>query len=433
MVDVADAGTAPRGRTARIRAVAVRSGIGLAAGAALVLTFLHLVNASAVYQRLEHLNLGVALLCGATFLSAYVIRALRWRYLLRPRQVSVRRATAIYQIAVFLNWLLPVRGGELGMSLLLRRTSGIPVNESLAAVSMDKAMDLVPSFGLLALMPFMGLQLSRPLWLVLAGAIAVGCCGLAFLILAAIRRDWAVAFFAWPFELVLRGGLRCHVRPFVAGFTGTIVALIRRPRVLLVAAAYTAVAVTLDAVFCLLAFRAVGVAVPVLVVLYGYTLFNLSFILPSLPGQVGSNELIGLLIFSGVFRVSRTDVGAMFLFSHPFTGVLMACTGLACLSAMSVTLRSTLRLTQDERGERGERDHQDEIDHGDWRDDDGPGNRGGGLPRQSADRPAPGPRRTVAGTHPPQPRRGLAGAGRRRRIPCRHRRQRGYRARHGRS
>ena len=65
------------------------------------------------------------------------------------------------------------------------------------------------------------------------------------------------------------------------------------------------VALGLDALFCLLAFRAVGVTVPVLVVLYGYTLFNLSFILPSPPGQVGSNELIGLLIFSGVFRINR--------------------------------------------------------------------------------------------------------------------------------
>jgi uncharacterized membrane protein YbhN (UPF0104 family) len=121
--------------------------------------------------------------------------------------------------------------------------------------------------------------------------------------------------------------------------------LLRKPRILLIAGAYTCIAVALDAAFCWLAFRSVGVAVPVLVVVYGYTLFNLSFILPSPPGQVGSNELIGLLIFSGVFRVSRTGVGAMFLFSHPFTGVLMACTGLLCLSAMSLSLRSTLRLT----------------------------------------------------------------------------------------
>ena len=61
-----------------------------------------------------------------------MVRALRWRCLLLPDRVSVRRAVAIYQVAIFLNWLLPVRGGEIAMSLLLRRTDGIPVSESLA-------------------------------------------------------------------------------------------------------------------------------------------------------------------------------------------------------------------------------------------------------------------------------------------------------------
>lgn len=342
-----DVAAAARGRTGRARTAAVRGGIGLAAGAVLIVTFLKLVNASSVYQRLSHLNVGFAVLCGATFLAAYVVRAFRWRILLRPSRVSVRHAVAIYQVAIFLNWLLPVRGGEIAMSLLLRRATGIPVSESLPAVGMDKALDMLPAAILLALMPLAGLPLSGALWVVLAGAATVGCCGVGFLLLAAWRRDLAVALLTWPCEALLRGGRRDRVRPFVAGFTDTLMNLFRRPGILLVAGVYTVGAVGLDALFCLLAFRAVGVAVPVLVVLYGYTLFNLSFILPSPPGQVGSNELIGLLIFSGVFRVSRAGVGAMFLFSHPFTGALMACGGLACLSAMSLNLRSTFRLAQD--------------------------------------------------------------------------------------
>jgi uncharacterized membrane protein YbhN (UPF0104 family) len=116
---------------------------------------------------------------------------------------------------------------------------------------------------------------------------------------------------------------------------------------LLVACAYTVVAVSLDALFCWLAFRAVGVAVAVPVVLYGYTFYNLAFILPTPPGQVGSNELIGLLIFSGAFGVGRSGVGAMFLFSHPWTAILMTSSGLLCLSAMGLSLRSTFRLVQD--------------------------------------------------------------------------------------
>jgi uncharacterized protein (TIRG00374 family) len=354
VVDVANVTTAPRDRTGRVRAVVVRGGIGLAVGAVLVATFLKLVNAGAVYRNLEHLNVAVAVACGATFLSAYVIRSLRWRWLLRPHRVPIRRAAAIYQIAIFLNWLLPIRGGELAMSVLLRRTSGIPISESLAAVTLDKAMDFVPGIALLALMPLAGLTFSDSLWVVLAGAMAACLAGAVFTASALWRREQAVTLLSRPIEALVRGEARARVRPFIDGFTGTLLGLLRKPRILLMAGMYTCIAVSLDAAFCWLAFRAVGMSVPVLVVLYGYTLFNLSFILPSPPGQVGSNELIGLLIFSGVFRVSRTGVGAMFLFSHPFTGMLMAATGLLSLSAMSLSLRSTLRLTDPRPGDLGE-------------------------------------------------------------------------------
>ena len=380
-----DVATASRGAAARTRTVALRATIGLAAGGLLIAAFLRLVNIGSVYQHLRHLSPGTALLCGATFLAAYVVRAMRWRLLLTPHRVSIPRVAAIYQIAIFLNWLLPVRGGEVAMSLLLRRTNGIPVRESLAAVSMDKAMDLLPTAGLIALIPFMGLHLSRSLWLVLAGAIAAVGFGAGFLTLAAWRPDRTAALLARPLAAFLPRGAADRVRPFIAGFVATLIALIRRPRILLAAAVYTVFALGLDALFCLLAFRAVGVTVPILVVLYGYTLFNLSFILPSPPGQVGSNELIGLLIFSGVFHVSRAAVGAMFLFSHPWTGILMTCSGLACLSAMSLTLRSTLSLARD---------------HRDWKDDDGPRNGSRGLPGQPCDRTARDAQRAATGPDP---------------------------------
>jgi uncharacterized protein (TIRG00374 family) len=377
----------PRGRTARVRAVALRAGIGLAAGGLLILTFLRLVSVRSVFQHLTHLNVGIALLCGVTFLAAYFVRGLRWRCLLTPNKVSIRRAAAIYQVAIFLNWLLPIRGGEVAMSLLLRHTDGIPVNKSLPAVSMDKAMDLLPSACLLVLAPFMGLDLSRSLWLVMTGAMAALVFGVAVVTLAIWHRDGAVALLTRPLEALLPGRAKDQVRPFIAGFIDTLVALIRRPKVLLIAAIYTFVALGLDALFCLLAFRAVGVTVSLVVVLYGYTLFNLSFILPSPPGQVGSNELIGLLIFSGVFHINRAGVGAMFLFSHPWTGILMTCTGLACLSAMSLTLRGTFHLARD---------------HEDWKHDDSPSNGSGGLPRQSRRYSPRHVRRETTGAHPPQ-------------------------------
>jgi uncharacterized protein (TIRG00374 family) len=328
----------------RALGVALRAAIGLCVGAVLLVAFLQLVNVSAVLARLQHLNVALALLCGVPFLGAYAVRAMRWRCLLRPYEVSIPRAVAIYQVATFLNWLLPIRGGELAKPLLLRRTDGIPVSRSLATVSMDKAMDLLPAVALLALLPFAGLHLGRLLWLLLLMALAAVALAAAILALVAWRRELAVSVLTRPLTKVLPGSARQRVEPFITQFMDTLLALIRNPRVMGVAAAYTAVAVVLDALFCLLAFRAVGVSVTLPVVLFGYTFFNLAFILPTPPGQVGSNELVGLLLFSGVLGVDSTGVGAMFLFSHPWTAALMTITGLLCLSAMGLTLRRTLRV-----------------------------------------------------------------------------------------
>jgi len=335
---------APAAPAARRRAALLRSALGVLAAAILVFTFLRVVSFGAVANRVAHLRVGLALLCGGVFLGAFVIRALRWRCLLRPYEVSVRRAVGIYQVAIFINWLLPIRAGEVAKSLLLRRTDGVPVSRSLAAVSIDKAMDLLPAVVLLAILPFAGLRLSRPLWLLLFFALAVVGTAAVVLALMTWRREKTMATLGRALRAVPRVGAQRQIESFVVGFVDTLVALVRRPRLLLVAVAYTAVAVGLDALFCLLAFEAVGVAISVPVVLYGYTLYNLAYMLPTPPGQIGSNEIIGLLIFSGVFGLSKTGVAAMFVFSHPWTAILMATSGLLCLSAMGLTLRSTLRL-----------------------------------------------------------------------------------------
>jgi uncharacterized protein (TIRG00374 family) len=334
----------------RARSVALRTIAGLAAGAVLIAAFLRLANLRAMYDHLAHFSPGLGVACGAVYLTAYGVRGMRWRCLLRPEQVSIARAAAIYQVGIFLNWLLPVRAGEVAMSLLLRRSNGIPVNRSLATVSMDKAMDLIPSVALFAVMPFLGLHVTGGLWLLLIGALAVTGFGAVVLALAAWRQDRAVALIAWPAKaLGFRRGDAITV--FIAGFVDTLMGLMRRPRLLLIAGGYTAIALLLDALFCVLAFRAIGVVIAFPVAMYGYMLFNLSFILPSPPGQVGSNEVVGLLVFSGVFGVSRSGVGAMFLFSHPLTGLLMTISGLTCLSAMGLTLRGTLRLARKRPGE----------------------------------------------------------------------------------
>jgi uncharacterized protein (TIRG00374 family) len=324
----------------------LRPAIGLGIGVLLVIVFLQLVSFSRVYKRLEHLNIPLALLCGAVFLAAFVVRALRWRLFLRPHRIGIRRVVSIYFIAMFINWLLPIRAGELAKCLLLRRSDGIQISESLATVTMDKAMDLLPAVALVLLLPATQIHLTHTLWLLLLTALVALGSGALVLIIAAWRRDRMLAWLTGIVAAVLPQRVRVRVEPSVRLFVDTLIKLIQRPRLLLVASAYTLVAVCLDATFCYLAFRAVGVAVSVPTVLFGYTLYNLAYLLPTPPGQIGSNELFGLLIFSGVFGVSRSGVGAMFVFSHPWTAILMASCGTICLSSMGMTVRGTFGLAR---------------------------------------------------------------------------------------
>lgn len=323
---------------------------GALVAVALLIVFSRVISFGSVMQRLEHISIPLALLCGAVFLGAFVVRALRWRYFLAPYTVSVRDAILIYQVSIFINWLLPVRGGEIVKAFLLRKRSGIPVSESLPTVAMDKLMDLLPSLVILVILPFMPFHLDGALWglLLFVAGVFLGC--IAFLVVAVWKRELALKllyrFFALTPQVV-----RQKVEPFVERFLDALLRLAAQPRLLLIAAAYTVVAVGLDALFAWLGFLAVGAQVSYAVVLFGYTLYNLAYILPTPPGQIGSNEVIGLLVFAGIFHVSRLSVATMFVFTHPWTALLMIVAGLLSLSALGVGLRSTLSLGKNETAE----------------------------------------------------------------------------------
>src|SRR5439155_7489717 len=140
-------------------------------------------------------------------------------------------------------------------------------------------------------LPFLQLQLSDSLWLLLLLALALLAFAVVVLSLAAWRPERTLAGVTRLLVAIMPASARHRVEPFMVGFVDALLRLIRQPRLLLVAALYTLVAVGLDALFCLLAFRAVGAAVAIPVVLYGYTFYNLAYILPTPPGQIGSNEV----------------------------------------------------------------------------------------------------------------------------------------------
>ena len=289
-----------------------------------------------------------ALLSGVAFLAAFSVRGIRWKLFLNPiGKVSTLKAIQIFLVGIFLNFLLPVRGGEVAKSLMLKRVANIPVSQSLPTIAMDKALDLMPALFIMAIVPFLGLAMDIKLWLVL-GTVGSLLVGLIFFIgLAAWKRALAIKLLQKCIG-ILPEAISSKIEGFTISFVDALLMSASRPTIFIPTVLLTCVAVLCDGLFAMLAFWTIGFPVSFGVAIFGYTVYNMFYILPTPPGQVGSNEFVGLLVFSGLLGLPAEKVTAMFVFSHPWAALLMTITGMACLSVLGLTISSAMKMKAQE-------------------------------------------------------------------------------------
>jgi len=287
-----------------------------------------------------------ASLAALSFITAFSIRGARWRlFLSRVCEISTLKAMQIFWVAVFLNFLLPIQGGEVAKSLILKRTRGVPISKSLPTVAMDKSLDLLPALVIMAAVPFLpGIHMSATLWIVLSLVSSI-LLGIIFTVaLMAWNRAAATKFIQLMLKVLPRG-IGGRIEGFALGFVDSLLAGASNLRTFIPAVLLTCVAILCDGLFAWFAFLAVGVSsMSFGTAIFGYITYNMFSILPNPPGQVGSNELAGVLVFSGLLGFPKSSILAMFVFSHPLAAVIMTTMCLLCLSGLGISLKSATKL-----------------------------------------------------------------------------------------
>src|SRR6266581_1993611 len=238
---------------------AVKVTIGLLIGIGLLYLVSRFVDIPTTMQVLRQnlttpRGITLGLLSGVAFLAAFSIRGVRWKLFLNPiGKVSTLKAIQLFLVGIFLNFLLPVRGGEVAKSLMLKRIAHIPVSQSLPTVAMDKALDLMPSLFIMAIVPFLGVHMDIKLWLVLGlvGGLLIGL--IFFIALAAWKRTAAIALLA-KITGLLPKGIGSKIEGFATGFVDSLLAGASQPRIFIPALILTVVAVLFDGLFAMLAF-----------------------------------------------------------------------------------------------------------------------------------------------------------------------------------
>lgn len=294
---------------------------------------------------LTPLGITYALISGMIFIASFSIRGIRWKLFLDPvGKVSTLRVIQLFWIGVFINFLLPVRGGELAKSLMLKRIAGMPISRTLPTVAMDKALDLMPALVVMAIAPLLpGVHMTFQLWFVLIVVASVLVGLVFFTALAAWKRTAAINFMKL-FTRFLPEKISSGIEGFATGFVDSLLAGASQPKIFVPAMLLTIAAVLCDGLFAMFAFWAVGLYMPFGMAIFGYTVFNMFCILPNAPAGIGSNEVTGAIAFTGLLGYDASHVQAMFVFAHPWTTIIMAIIAIISLSSLGLTFSSAMKM-----------------------------------------------------------------------------------------
>ncbi|MGD9101845.1 MAG: lysylphosphatidylglycerol synthase transmembrane domain-containing protein [Anaerolineae bacterium] len=247
-----------------------------------------------------------------TVLLTIATRLARWAALLRPRQARPGSLMAAMLVGQLLNYFAPARAGDLARAYLLGYTEGQSKVWALGTVALEKLWDV---WALLCLIGWLSFSRALPGEIVSAarGLALLSFLALAFSWLALVNRPRAVALVAWlgrylPASLDSR--LRLAAERLLDGLDG-----LRRPRVWLWAALWSAATWGLGALTNHTAFLALGLSLPLAASLALLVVLQMGIALPSLPGRVGVFEGLCIVVLAW-FDVEREVALAVGLVLH---------------------------------------------------------------------------------------------------------------------
>jgi uncharacterized protein (TIRG00374 family) len=256
----------------------------------------------------------VAIAVPVYFVAIYVL-TWRWYYLFRPiKDVSPNRLYPVVLIGYMANNLLPLRLGEIMRTYVLKRREDVPIAPTLTTIFVERVFDgLVMLSFIFAALLFVEFEeptlqtviyVTSPLFF---GAMAVFF-WLAFNPLRALR------FYTWLIDRFLPGPLREKAMSIVQDLMAGLVAL-RSGRSLILVIASSVLSWTLESSTYWIVMQAFDFEVSFFVLLLVVGFGNLSTILPSTAGYIGTFHAVAILTLT-TFDVPRVDAGSYAIIMH---------------------------------------------------------------------------------------------------------------------
>jgi uncharacterized protein (TIRG00374 family) len=296
-------------------------------GLALLVAWVWLVDLGEVGRTLSRARWYLILLAAMIALSSTVLRAIRWWIILRPiAQVPLIDVLLTIMASSLVNFIIPLRTGEIARSLLLKQRHRVSIAASLPTIAVDRSFDLLAVLVVGTVGAFSGISLGGRLSTVLLAGGVLFLTFVVFVVLAIVSGSRLQTVIARLLPNKLGSPLRNRILGILESIFAGFMAMARRPAELALLFALSLLSAVLDGILFYFLLLSLGAEFPLAIVLTGFALFTLTFLVPGAPGYIGSMEAFGSLVFSAL-GVGRELAASSVVLYHALNAVMLGILG----------------------------------------------------------------------------------------------------------
>ncbi len=288
-------------------------------------------------EKISEISFFAVLVSAIVYSFSFVLRALRWKYLVKPiAAISVKDSFAIVCVSFLANNLLPARLGEFLRAYLLSKKKGIGKVKSLSTVIVDRIVDgITLVFVFLVIMVFSGdVPLIAQKLIVIPALVFAFCMGF-FVKPDFFRRMLSPFFRRIPF---VYNRIKVFLDDLVIG--GRAFSQSAGSGVMIWASSF--IIWGLESTNLLVIARAFGIEISVVKIVLLLVVVALGLMIPSAPAYIGTFEALFVLYFLA-FGLTAESATAMAITVHAIEFIVILVLGLFSLNLLGISWKELLK------------------------------------------------------------------------------------------
>lgn len=311
-------------------------------GVLLITVWLHFVDIGKIFKTISQVE-PVKIVPILFFMAlSPVIRAVRLKVFLAPiKKIALKDLIFLNGVAMLLNFLIPIRAGEIAKGIYLNSEYKLNLGKSLLWIFLDRFVDFLVVLTLATLLFFV-VPSNLPGYFVEV-LIIIFAVAAVMTYLMVYNANFSRKIFNFLRFLLIINSLKIYFERVSEFFIDSFSILRRHPGELAWLFFITVLAYLADAFIWFFVFVSLGNPQGLITMYLAQLLTALAYLIPAAPGYVGSAEASGSLVFSGVLGLNLDLASSAVVFLHMITLSFVIIYGVISLYSLKINLGVILR------------------------------------------------------------------------------------------